>query len=240
LKIIKKPLKELLVNEMQSHMIIAIDGPAGSGKSTTARLVAKKLGFIYVDTGAMYRAVTLSWLTQEKPNIDEFIKNLPSISLGINAQTNEQQTFLNGIDVSKEIRGREVTDNVSYISSIKTVREKMVEMQRNIGNAQSVVMDGRDIGTAVFPKAHLKIFMVADIRERAVRRWQEMKIQSMFPLPKVEDLMVMMKQRDEYDSSREIDPLRQADDAILLDTSNLTIEDQAQKIIELANSIHNN
>ena len=225
---------------MQSHMIIAIDGPAGSGKSTTARLVAKKLGFIYVDTGAMYRAVTLSWLTQEKPNINEFIKNLPSISLGINAQTNEQQTFLNGIDVSKEIRGREVTDNVSYISSIKTVREKMVEMQRNIGNAQSVVMDGRDIGTAVFPKAHLKIFMVADIRERAVRRLQEMKIQSMFPLPKVEDLMVMMKQRDEYDSSREIDPLRQADDAILLDTSNLTIEDQAQKIIELANSIHNN
>jgi cytidylate kinase len=221
-------------------MIIAIDGPAGSGKSTTARLVAKNLGFIYVDTGAMYRAVTLSWLTQEKPNIDEFIKNLPSITLGINAQTNEQQTFLNGIDVSKEIRGREVTDNVSYISSIKTVREKMVEMQRNIGNAQSVVMDGRDIGTAVFPKAHLKVFMVADIRERAVRRLQEMKIQSMFPLPKLEDLMVTMKQRDEYDSSREIDPLRQADDAILLDTSNLTIEDQAQKIIELANSIHNN
>jgi cytidylate kinase len=240
LKIIKKPLKELIVNEMQSHMIIAIDGPAGSGKSTTARLVAKNLGFIYVDTGAMYRAVTLSWLTQEKPNIDEFIKNLPSITLGINAQTNEQQTFLNGIDVSKEIRGREVTDNVSYISSIKTVREKMVEMQRNIGNAQSVVMDGRDIGTAVFPKAHLKVFMVADIRERAVRRLQEMKIQSMFPLPKLEDLMVTMKQRDEYDSSREIDPLRQADDAILLDTSNLTIEDQAQKIIELANSIHNN
>lgn len=233
-------MKELLVNEMQSHMIIAIDGPAGSGKSTTARLVAKNLGFIYVDTGAMYRAVTLSWLEKNKPNIEDFIQDLPSITLGINTQTNEQQTFLNGIDVSKEIRGREVTDNVSYISSIKTVREKMVEMQRNIGNAQSVVMDGRDIGTAVFPKAHLKVFMVADIRERALRRLQEMKIQSMFPLPKLEDLMVTMKQRDEYDSSREIDPLRQADDAILLDTSNLTIEDQAQKIIELANSIHNN
>ena len=233
-------MKELLVNEMQSHMIIAIDGPAGSGKSTTARLVAKNLGFIYVDTGAMYRAVTLSWLEKNKPNIEDFIQDLPSITLGINTQTNEQQTFLNGIDVSKEIRGREVTDNVSYISSIKNVREKMVEMQRNIGNAQSVVMDGRDIGTAVFPKAHLKVFMVADIRERALRRLQEMKIQSMFPLPKLEDLMVTMKQRDEYDSSREIDPLRQADDAILLDTSNLTIEDQAQKIIELANSIHNN
>jgi cytidylate kinase len=221
-------------------MIIAIDGPAGSGKSTTARLVAKNLGFIYVDTGAMYRAVTLSWLEKDKPNIEDFIQDLPSITLGINAQTNEQQTFLNGIDVSKEIRSREVTENVSYISSIKTIREKMVEMQRNIGNAQSVVMDGRDIGTAVFPKAHLKVFMVADIRERALRRLQEMKIQSMFPLPKLEDLMVTMKQRDEYDSSREIDPLRQADDAILLDTSNLTIEDQAQKIIELANSIHNN
>jgi cytidylate kinase len=221
-------------------MIIAIDGPAGSGKSTTARLVAKNLGFIYVDTGAMYRAVTLSWLEKNKPNIEDFIQDLPSITLGINTQTNEQQTFLNGIDVSKEIRSREVTDNVSYISSIKTIREKMVEMQRNIGNAQSVVMDGRDIGTAVFPKAHLKVFMVADIRERALRRLQEMKIQSMFPLPKLEDLMVTMKQRDEYDSSREIDPLRQADDAILLDTSNLTIEDQAQKIIELANSIHNN
>ena len=225
---------------MRSHMIIANDGPAGSGKSTTARLVAKNLGFIYVDTGAMYRAVTLSWLEKDKPNIEDFIQDLPSITLGINAQTNEQQTFLNGIDVSKEIRSREVTDNVSYISSIKTIREKMVEMQRNIGNAQSVVMDGRDIGTAVFPKAHLKVFMVADIRERALRRLQEMKIQSMFPLPKLEDLMVTMKQRDEYDSSREIDPLRQADDAILLDTSNLTIEDQAQKIIELANSIHNN
>lgn len=224
---------------MQSHMIIAIDGPAGSGKSTTARLVAKNLGFIYVDTGAMYRAVTLSWLEQGKPNIADFIQDLPSITLGINAHTNEQQTFLNGIDVSKEIRGREVTEHVSYISSLKTVREKMVEMQRNIGNAQSVVMDGRDIGTAVFPKAHLKVFMVADIRERALRRLQEMKIQSMFPLPKLEDLMITMKQRDEYDSSREIDPLRQADDAILLDTSNLTIEDQALKIIELANSIHN-
>ncbi len=232
-------MKELLVNEMQSHMIIAIDGPAGSGKSTTARLVAKNLGFIYVDTGAMYRAVTLSWLEQGKPNIADFIQDLPSITLGINAHTNEQQTFLNGIDVSKEIRGREVTEHVSYISSLKTVREKMVEMQRNIGNAQSVVMDGRDIGTAVFPKAHLKVFMVADIRERALRRLQEMKIQSMFPLPKLEDLMITMKQRDEYDSSREIDPLRQADDAILLDTSNLTIEDQALKIIELANSIHN-
>ncbi len=228
------------MNEHHQHIIIAIDGPAGSGKSTTARLVAKNLGFIYVDTGAMYRAVTLSWLEKGRPKIEEFIQELPSITLGINSQTNEQQTFLNGIDVSREIRSREVTENVSYISSLKPVREKMVEMQRNIGNAQSVVMDGRDIGTAVFPNAHLKVFMIADIHERAFRRLQEMKIQSIFPLPKLEDLIETMKQRDEYDSSREIDPLKQAEDAVLLDTSNLTIEDQAQKIIELAKSIHIN
>ena len=129
---------------------------------------------------------------------------------------------------------------MSKIAEVSEVRAKLVEQQQAMGKDKGIIMDGRDIGTAVFPKAHLKVFMVADIRERAVRRLQEMKIQSMFPLPKLEDLMVTMKQRDEYDSSREIDPLRQADDAILLDTSNLTIEDQAQKIIELANSIHNN
>jgi cytidylate kinase len=112
-------------------------------------------------------------------------------------------------------------------------------LEPNLLEVNNIVARGM-IRTAVFQKAHLKVFMVADIRERALRRLQEMKIQSMFPLPKLEDLMVTMKQRDEYDSSREIDPLRQADDAILLDTSNLTIEDQAQKIIELANSIHNN
>ncbi len=220
-------------------MIIAIDGPAGSGKSTTARLVAKQLGFIYVDTGAMYRAVTLSWLQKGKPEITAFLHDLPSVTLGIDSVKHEQLTFLNGIDVSHEIRSREVTEHVSFISSLKEVREKMVEMQRNIGNAQSVVMDGRDIGTAVFPNAHLKIFMIADIRERAERRLQEMKIKEIHPLPSLDDLIQTMKQRDEYDSNREIDPLKQANDAILLDTSHLTIEEQAQKIIQLAYTIHN-
>jgi len=220
-------------------MIIAIDGPAGSGKSTTARLVAKKLGFIYVDTGAMYRAVTLSWLEKGKPAIEEFILNLPNITLGIDPETHEQQTFLNGIDVSGKIRSREVTEHVSYISSLKPVRETMVNMQRNIGNAQSVVMDGRDIGTAVFPNAHVKIFMIADIRERAMRRLQEMNIQAIMPVPTLDDLIETIKQRDAYDSSRDIDPLRKADDAILLDTSHLTIEDQAMKIIELVHTFTN-
>lgn len=227
------------MSEQHRHMIIAIDGPAGSGKSTTARLVAKHLGFIYVDTGAMYRAVTLSWLQQGKPEINTFLNDLPLVTLGIDPLTHEQLTFLNGIDVSNTIRSREVTEHVSYISSLRQVREKMVEMQRNIGNAQSVVMDGRDIGTAVFPNAHLKIFMIADIQERAERRLQEMKTKQMHPLPSLDDLIQTMKLRDEFDSSREIDPLKQADDAILLDTSHLTIEDQAQKIIQLAHTIHN-
>lgn len=227
------------MTDQQTHMIIAIDGPAGSGKSTTARLVAKQLGYIYVDTGAMYRAVTLSWLQKGKPEIASFLNDLPKVTLGIDPLTHEQLTFLNGVDVSHEIRSREVTEHVSFISSLREVREKMVEMQRNIGNAQSVVMDGRDIGTAVFPNAHLKIFMIADIRERAERRLQEMKLREIHPLPVLDDLIQTMKQRDEYDSSREIDPLRQADDAILLDTSHLTIEDQAQKIIQLAHTIHN-
>lgn len=227
------------MTEQHRHMIIAIDGPAGSGKSTTARLVAKQLGFIYVDTGAMYRAVTLAWLQQGKPDIDEFMNNLPHVTLAIDSNSNEQQTFLDGNDVSHEIRSREVTEHVSFISSLKPVREKMVEMQRNIGNAQSVVMDGRDIGTAVFPNANLKIFMIADIRERAERRLEEMKIRNIQPLPQLEDLILTIKQRDAYDSNREIDPLKQADDAILLDTSHLTIEDQAHIIIELANTIHN-
>ena len=227
------------MTDQQTHMIIAIDGPAGSGKSTTARLVAKHLCYIYVDTGAMYRAVTLSWLQKGKPEIASFLNDLPKVTLGIDPLTHEQLTFLNGVDVSHEIRSREVTEHVSFISSLREVREKMVEMQRNIGNAQSVVMDGRDIGTAVFPNAHLKIFMIADIRERAERRLQEMKLREIHPLPVLDDLIQTMKQRDEYDSSREIDPLRQADDAILLDTSHLTIEDQAQKIIQLAHAIHN-
>jgi cytidylate kinase len=186
----------------------------------------------------MYRAVTLSWLQKGKPNIDQFIHHLPKISLAINPLNNEQQNFLDGVDVSQEIRSREVTEHVSYISSLKHVREKMVEMQRNIGTMQSVVMDGRDIGTAVFPSAHLKVFMIADIRERALRRLKEMQMQVGQTLPTLDDLMVTIKQRDEYDSNREIDPLRKAEDAILLDTSHLTIEEQAKKIVELVRTIH--
>lgn len=218
-------------------IIIAIDGPAGSGKSTTARLVAERLGFIYVDTGAMYRAVTLAWLREGKPDIEVFLNNLPDISLSRDPQTHRQMTLLEGVDVTDQIRTSEVTEQVSYISSLKTVREKMVSLQRNIGIDHNVVMDGRDIGTAVFPKADLKVFMIADIQKRASRRLKEMKSKSKHHVPSLDELIQQMKERDTYDSSREIDPLKMADDAMLLDTSELTIEDQATIIIEKAKPI---
>jgi len=222
-----------------THIIIAIDGPAGSGKSTTAKLVAKKLGFVYVDTGAMYRAVTLSWIRQGKPDIDIFLKQLPKIELRLHPETREQCTILDGIDVSQEIRSSEVTQQVSYISSLKEVRETMVSLQRNIGSNHDVVMDGRDIGTAVFPNANLKIFMIADIQERAKRRLMELTSSLNEDKPSLEDIIDSMKQRDAYDSGREIDPLKMAEDAILLDTSQMSIEEQADFIIKKAEFLRN-
>ena len=218
-------------------IIIAIDGPAGSGKSTTARLVAQRLGFIYVDTGAMYRAVTLAWLREEKPEIDIFLNNLPDISLSRDPETQEQKTLLDGVDVSNAIRTSEVTEQVSYISSLKKVREKMVSIQRNIGIDHNVVMDGRDIGTAVFPNADVKIFMIADLKKRASRRLEEIQSKGIHQVPSLDELIQQMKDRDAFDSSREIDPLKMADDALLLDTSNLSIEDQATFIIDKVKSI---
>jgi cytidylate kinase len=225
------------MTEAQSHIIIAIDGPAGSGKSTTARLVAKKLGFLYVDTGAMYRAVTLAWLREGKPDIVTFLMHLPDISMILEPDSHQQRTLLDGEDVTNDIRTSEVTEEVSFISSLKAVREKMVSLQRNIGKSQNVVMDGRDIGTAVFPQANLKIFMIADIEKRAIRRLQEMQNKHSDNLPTIEELIQKMKERDQYDSNREIDPLKMADDAILLDTTDLTIEDQANAIISQAYTI---
>jgi cytidylate kinase len=166
-----------------------------------------------------------------------FLNNLPDISLSRDPQTHRQMTLLEGVDVTDQIRTSEVTEQVSYISSLKTVREKMVSLQRNIGIDHNVVMDGRDIGTAVFPKADLKVFMIADIQKRASRRLEEMKSKSKHHVPSLDELIQQMKERDTYDSSREIDPLKMADDAMLLDTSELTIEDQATIIIEKAKPI---
>lgn len=217
-------------------IIIAIDGPAGSGKSTTARLLAQKLGYLYIDTGAMYRAVTLFWLRSGLPLESSYIESiLPEIMLELKHEGNNLYVYLNGIDVTKEIRTPEVTQYVSPISAIPSVREFLVNLQREYGKDGGVVLDGRDIGTVVFPNAHLKVFLTADINERVRRRLQELKEKG-FDVDAL-DVRKQILERDRIDSSRENSPLRKAEDAILLDNTNLTIDEQVQKIYELAKKI---
>lgn len=208
-----------------SQISIAIDGPAAAGKSTIAKRVAKKLEFLYIDTGAMYRAVTLYVLEHG----DDIIKDIAShihITFGIN-----DEVYLNGKDVSKEIRSPEVTNNVSRVSAIGEVRTYLVEMQREISRTDSVVMDGRDIGTTVLPDAEVKIFMQASPQVRAERRLLEETARGNHI--DLETLTEEIIRRDKIDSTREISPLVQADDAILLDTSLLSIDEAEDKIIQL-------
>ena len=220
-------------------IIVALDGPAGSGKTTTARLVAQKLGYIYIDTGAMYRAVTLAWLNSGKELTENNVNSLVD-ELTVKLEQSEigQRTLLNNIDVSDDIRLPEVTKYVSPVSAMAYVREKMVAQQREMGKAGGVVMDGRDIGTVVFPNAELKVFLIASIDARAERRAKELTEKGInFS---VDEIKKQISDRDNYDSSRENSPLRKADDAIEIDTSHITIEEQTKMIIQLAESIINN
>jgi cytidylate kinase len=209
-------------------ILIAIDGPAGSGKSTTAKLVAQRLGYIYLDTGAMYRAITLKALTSRIPleNEEEIVRlaENSSISLG-----SDGSVLLDGSDVTDEIRSAEVTRNVSLISSYPGVRKVLVEKQRVIGSRKGCVVDGRDTGTVVFPDADLKFYLTADIMERARRRQLELS-ESGTEMPIVQ-VVSELKERDFKDSTRQASPLRKADDAIEIDTTNLTIEEQVEKIL---------
>lgn len=220
-------------------IIIAIDGPSGSGKSTTAREVAKLLGYIYIDTGAMYRAVTLAAMRNNIDFTDEaLLPLLEKINIEIKQGDNGQRTFLDGEDVSSDIRTPEVTKAVSPVSALITVREKLVDMQRKMGENGGVVMDGRDIGTVVFPNAELKIFMIASLEARGIRRSEELKNSGI-----TIDAVTVSKQledRDKYDSSRENSPLTKADDAIIVDTSGLSIEEQTNIVVNLAKQIINN
>ena len=218
------------------NIIIALDGPAGSGKTTTAKIVADKLGYLYIDTGAMYRAVTLAWIRQNKEYSDAgVIDMLDSLQIELRQSEVGQRTILNGEDVSDDIRLPEVTKLVSPVSAIAEVRDKLVAMQREIGNAGGVVMDGRDIGTAVFPNAELKVFLVASIETRANRRTKELLAKGM----EVNEELIKKEiaDRDHYDSNREHSPLRKAEDAIEIDTSDMTLQEQADTIIKLADRI---
>ena len=207
-------------------MIIAIDGPAATGKSTTAKALAKRLGFTYLDTGAMYRAITLLIL-QKKVQISE---NFALISLlkkfDLKFQQHEKQilVILNGEDVSNEIRRLDVTKYVSEVSALSAVRKSLVKIQRKIAKDQNCVVEGRDIGTIVFPDAEVKFYVVADYDVRAKRRLLDFK--KLGEEKSIDELIEELKNRDKYDSEREHSPLLKANDAIEVDTTNLTFEEQ--------------
>ena len=213
-------------------MIIAIDGPSASGKSTTAKGVAEKLGITHVDTGAMYRAVTLGLkLSEISPDDDTSVcQYLSEIELYFDGNN---KIHLNGVDVSYEIRSGDISSRVSAVSAIPEVREKMVIIQRRIAGEQNCVLEGRDIGTVVFPNAEFKFFLIADIDVRAKRRLIE--LEKMGETKSISELIEDIRRRDQLDSSRDHSPLIQADDAIPIDTSQLTINEQIKKIINHIN-----
>jgi cytidylate kinase len=220
------------------HIKIAIDGPASSGKSTTAKLLAKRLGYNYIDTGAMYRAVTYLWLNNQTDVNDEQLGNLiDNNKFEFNFHPDNPVVYLNDKNITKEIRSKDVTDNVSEISANGRVREKMVELQRKMSEERGTILDGRDIGTVVFPDAELKIFLIASIESRAYRRFKEMEESGMeADLNDIKDKLIA---RDKYDSSRANSPLRKADDAVEIDTSDMTIEEQVKKVYDLAVEVIN-
>ena len=212
-------------------LVVAIDGPAGAGKSTVAQMAAKKLGFTYIDTGAMYRSVAWKTLQQGKPVTDELIiEVVKDIDVKLNYSDGKTVVLADGKDVSALIRTPEVTAIVSQVAALGPVRSKMVELQREMADVGSVIMDGRDIATNVLPNADVKIFLTASIEERAMRRYKEIK-QKGFDVD-LEKLKAEIAARDKADSEREISPLVQAEDAELLDTSNMSIDEVVEAILE--------
>lgn len=222
------------LNELEKGIRIAIDGPAAAGKSTIAKLAAETLGYTYIDTGAMYRAITYKAI-RENINIgqaEDLAELLNRTEIRLVPSLSGQAVLLDGEDVSEEIRTREVTSSVSEVASHRQVREAMVERQQEMVKSGSVVMDGRDIGTHVIPDAELKIFMSASVEERAKRRQLENEKRG---IPSsIEVLQQEIELRDKMDSEREVSPLKKAEDAIFIDTTQMTIEQAAGEIIRLA------
>ena len=213
---------------------IAIDGPAGAGKSTIAKRVAEKLGLIYVDTGAMFRAIAL-YMTGKcvKSNETDKVKEeLNNIRLDIVYENGEQQIILNDENVSKLIRNPEISKAASEFAQVPEVRERLLILQRELADKRPVVMDGRDIGTKVLPSASVKIFLTADVKVRAERRYKELTEKG--EKVNLEDIMSDIKSRDEQDMNRKVSPLVQASDAVLVDTSSLSIDEVVDAIIKIA------
>ena len=213
------------------HFSIAIDGPAASGKSTAAKIISKRLNFLYVDTGAMYRAVTL--LMIEKGLDTQSREQAKSILDECDIKEDRQgHVFLNGKDVSERVRMSDVSHEVSYACAHKEVREKLVQLQQEMAKSENVIMDGRDIGTVVLKDATLKVYQVASSRARAIRRQKE-NVEKGISNASVDEIQKEIERRDYIDSHRENSPLMKAEDAIELDTSDLTIEEEVQAIIDL-------
>ncbi len=216
---------------------IAIDGHSSCGKSTMAKDLARRIGYVYIDTGAMYRAVTLFAMRHnliangrvDAAKLQEEMGNI-HISLRLNPETQRPDTYLNGECVEREIRTMEVSRHVSLIAALPFVRSAMVEMQREMGKEKGVVMDGRDIGTVVFPHAELKIFVTASAEVRAQRRYDELTAKG--EKCNYEEILENVKERDRIDSTRETSPLRQAEDAIVLDNTHMTIPEQENWLME--------
>lgn len=213
--------------------IVAIDGPAGTGKGTITKLVAEELGLINIDTGAMYRCVALEALRKnvndtEIEKLEELLKN---IEIKFERKNGDIFVFLNGDDVTNEIRTPEVNACVAKFAALKCVRDKMTPLQQEMGKNSNIIMEGRDIGTAIFPKADVKIYLDASVEERANRRYKqniEKGIKQSY-----EDVLESIKQRDVLETTRKLNPLRKAEDAILVDTTHLTIEEVKERILEI-------
>ena len=220
-------------------MNIAIDGPAGAGKSTIARLAAKKLGFIYVDTGAMYRAIALYLIWKETDIYDEeaLTKALDRVKINIVYEKGVQHVFLNLQDVSAEIRSEKVSIMASKSSALLPVRNKLLDIQRDIATKNDVIMDGRDIGTNILPNAEVKIYLDASPDVRAKRRYDEMRNKG--EKPDLESIKANIIARDEQDMNRKLAPLKKADDAILIDSSYMSIDEVVEEIISLAKKAEN-
>ncbi len=223
---------------MSEKIAIAIDGPAGSGKSTIAKTIADYFDYIYVDTGAMYRAITLKALRLGIRTDDFFrLKGLvETTAIILEYQRSEATTnlkvIMDGEDVSDAIRSLEVTGRVSEVAAVAEVRQAMVALQRKMAESSNVVMDGRDIGTVVLPQAQLKIFLTASVEERGRRRWLELRAKG--TETDQSELTEQIRKRDFFDSHREVNPLRQAPDAVLIDTTDLTIDEVVSQLIHLA------
>jgi CMP/dCMP kinase len=221
-----------------SKIIIAIDGHSSCGKSSTAKKAAANISYSYIDTGAMYRAVTLYFLQNHisisnQKEIETALENI-TIEFRINA-AGQNQTYLNGLNVEDEIRKLYVANKVSEVSAIAAVRHAMVDQQRKMGKKKGLVMDGRDIGTVVFPEAELKIFMTADPLVRAQRR--QIELMTKGDVLDIEEILENIKKRDIIDSTRTESPLKQADDAVVIDTTYMTLDEQVDQVILLADMV---